>query len=344
MRTRPEHLARHQSAVLQSSRGRLRLLSVGRGRRGRSCGSVHAADASAVRRPAGAPLLDVRSPAPYAIWPTSPTSWGSPVPTSLARSASRATSTRRWPRCRWRTRIATTPARSCRGSALSCCPRRPHWRHRPGARRRRRRRSVAAGRGTAAPATGARSATTTTSATTSTGWCSATAWSTPAPTGPGPTTRAYTLDDAQRDKLDLVCRKLGLHEGGGHAHAGRRLRLGLLAAARRLDATASAGSASPSRRAGRAGPRAGRSSRPRATAWRSACRTTATSTTARSTRSSSIGMAEHVGDAGLRRVRRRTLLSPARPGGRLLNHQIARQPGPTKAGTSFIDALRLPRR
>ena len=43
-----------------------------------------------------------------------------------------------------------------------------------------------------------------------------------------PTPPDYTLDDAQRDKLDLVCRKLGLR--AGDAAARRRLRLGLAVA------------------------------------------------------------------------------------------------------------------
>ena len=45
-----------------------------------------------------------------------------------------------------------------------------------------------------------------------------------------PTTRTYTLEDAQRAKLDLICRKLGLR--ARHAAARRRLRLGLAVAAR----------------------------------------------------------------------------------------------------------------
>ena len=55
----------------------------------------------------------------------------------------------------------------------------------------------------------ARSATTTTCPTSSTRCCSTRTWPTRAATGRS-TDPTYALDDAQRDKLDLVCRKLGL--------------------------------------------------------------------------------------------------------------------------------------
>ena len=94
-------------------------------------------------------------------------------------------------------------------------------------------------------ATRGRSATTTTSATTSTSSCSARRWSTRAPTGtPEPERRPWS--DAQRDKLDLVCRKLGLRTRA--AAARRRLRLGLDGAARGPRVRRAASSASPSPR------------------------------------------------------------------------------------------------
>ena len=53
----------------------------------------------------------------------------------------------------------------------------------------------------------------------------------------------YGLEDAQRDKLDLVCRKLGLE--AGHAAARRRLRLGIAEPPRGRRNTASTSSGSP---------------------------------------------------------------------------------------------------
>jgi len=58
-----------------------------------------------------------------------------------------------------------------------------------------------------------RSATTTTPATTSTALSSVRAWSTPAPFFRRPPGPDYGLDQAQHDKLDLVCRKLDLQPG-----------------------------------------------------------------------------------------------------------------------------------
>ena len=60
-------------------------------------------------------------------------------------------------------------------------------------------------------------------------------WPTPRATG-RPTTRRTRVEDAQRDKLDLVCRKLGLEPG--HALPRRRLRLGFAVPARRRSTSA----------------------------------------------------------------------------------------------------------
>ena len=51
----------------------------------------------------------------------------------------------------------------------------------------------------------------------------------------------YTVEDAQRDKLDLVCRKLGLEPGRPPPR--HRLRLGLALAPRRRAVTARTSSA-----------------------------------------------------------------------------------------------------
>ncbi len=151
---------------------------------------------------------------------------------------------------------------------------------------------------------------------------------------------AYTLDDAQRDKLDLVCRKLGLHEGGGL----RMLDVGcgwgslLLHAAstygvRGVGITLSTPQAELARE--------------RVAAAGLADRVEIRVQDYRDVDDgpfdvvSSIGMAEHVGEQAYAEYARK-LLSLLVPTGRLLNHQISRKPGPTKAGTSFVEAYVFP--
>ena len=56
---------------------------------------------------------------------------------------------------------------------------------------------------------------------------------------------------------------------------------------------------------------------------------------------SSVGMAEHVGPDQFERYTR-TLYELLRPGGRLLNHQIARRPGPRRTAPTFISAYVFP--
>jgi len=55
----------------------------------------------------------------------------------------------------------------------------------------------------------------------------------------------------------------------------------------------------------------------------------------------SIGMAEHIGPDQFERYTR-TLYELLRPGGRLLNHQIARRPGPRRTAPTFISAYVFP--
>ena len=108
-----------------------------------------------------------------------------------------------------------------------------------------------------------------------------------------------TLEEAQAEKFDLVCRKLGLQPG--HAAARRRLRLGRHGACtprehygvRAIGVTLSRqqaewGAARRSPSAGLAGP-----------SPRSGSRTTATSPRPTSTPSRSIGLTEHIGLANL---------------------------------------------
>lgn len=153
----------------------------------------------------------------------------------------------------------------------------------------------------------------------------------------------YTLADAQRDKLDLVCRKLGLHEMG----AARMLDVGcgwgslLLHAAasygvRGLGVTLSRQQADLAReRVAEAGLVGQVEIRVQD------YRDLDDATDGPFDVVSSIGMAEHVGEAAYLAYARR-LLSLLRPGGRLLNHQISRRPGPVSEGRSFVDAYVFP--
>ena len=132
---------------------------------------------------------------------------------SPARSRSTTTSTPRSPMCGrwppsadWRVYV---PRRGVRPRAAYGDRRR---RRRQGRRRFPTRRPGSADGCTASCATGARSATTTTCRTSSTRCCSTPRWPTPRATG-GPRTRRTRSQDAQRDKLDLVCHKVGLEPG-----------------------------------------------------------------------------------------------------------------------------------
>ena len=151
---------------------------------------------------------------------------------------------------------------------------------------------------------------------------------------------AYGLADAQRDKLDLVCRKLGLHRPGTH----RLLDVGcgwgslLLHAATTYDVTGVGVTLSE--------PQA-RLARERLSAAGVADRVEVRVQDYRDIDDgpydviSSIGMAEHVGEDAYTTYAAQ-LLSLLAPEGRLLNHQISRRPGPRREGTSFIEAYVFP--
>lgn len=155
---------------------------------------------------------------------------------------------------------------------------------------------------------------------------------------------AYTLEDAQRDKLDLVCRKLGLQEGG---HGGMDLRLldvgcgwgSLLLHAASTYGVRGVGITLSTPQAELACERlalAGLSDRVeiRVQDYRDL-------DDGPFDVISSIGMAEHVGQDAYAAYAHR-LHSLLRPGGRLLNHQISRRPGPTREGRSFVAAYVFP--
>ncbi len=150
---------------------------------------------------------------------------------------------------------------------------------------------------------------------------------------------AYSLEDAQRDKLELVCRKLGVQPGTRLLDVGCGWGSMALHAAREHGATVvgvtlSAAQASLARerveQAGLAG-----QVQIRLQDYRDVDDGPYDAI-------SSIGMAEHVG-AGPYLDYARSLFGLLRPGGRLLNHQIARRPGPSTQGEqTFISAFVFP--
>jgi cyclopropane-fatty-acyl-phospholipid synthase len=148
----------------------------------------------------------------------------------------------------------------------------------------------------------------------------------------------YTLDDAQRDKLELICRKLGLRPGLRLLDVGCGWGSLVIHAAREhgvraLGVTLSVEQAEYARKAAI---RAGVSDAVeiRVQDWRDLDDEPFDAI-------ASIGMAEHLGQEKWAEYagRLRDLLVP---GGRLLNHQIVRRPGNRRAGRTFIDAYVFP--
>jgi cyclopropane-fatty-acyl-phospholipid synthase len=149
---------------------------------------------------------------------------------------------------------------------------------------------------------------------------------------------SYTLDDAQRDKLELVCRKLGLEPGMRVLDVGCGWGSLLLHAATEhgvsgLGITLSVEQADRARERIAA---AGLSDRIeiRVQDWRDL-------PAEQFDAIASIGMAEHVGARGYAEYAA-ALHNLLRSGGRLLNHQIARRPGPVGRKPTFIDRYVFP--
>jgi cyclopropane-fatty-acyl-phospholipid synthase len=149
---------------------------------------------------------------------------------------------------------------------------------------------------------------------------------------------SYTLDDAQRDKLELVCRKLGLepgvtvldvgcgwgsfllHAATEHGVSGVGITLSVEQAARARERIAEAGLTDRIEI--------------RVQDWRDL-------PAEQFDAIASIGMAEHVGARGYGEYAA-ALYNLLRPGGRLLNHQIARRPGPVDRKPTFIGRYVFP--
>ncbi|MFC9431096.1 class I SAM-dependent methyltransferase [Streptomyces sp. NPDC056987] len=154
--------------------------------------------------------------------------------------------------------------------------------------------------------------------------------------GPG-----FTLEDAQRDKLDLICRKLGLQEDDRLLDVGCGWGSMAIHAAREYGARVTGITLSREQAA---------FARKRIAEEGLTDRIEIRVQDYRDVRDgpydaiSSIGMAEHVGSVRYREYAD-DLYGLLKPGGRLLNHQIARRPEPDEGQyriDDFIDAYVFP--
>ncbi|HSI93114.1 MAG TPA: cyclopropane-fatty-acyl-phospholipid synthase family protein [Jiangellaceae bacterium] len=149
---------------------------------------------------------------------------------------------------------------------------------------------------------------------------------------------AYTLDDAQRDKLELICRKLGLQPGMRLLDVGCGWGSLVVHAAREhgVRAVGITLSEEQAEYARKAVVRAGVSDQVdiRVQDWRDLDDDPFDAI-------ASIGMAEHLGSERWAEYAGR-LHDLLAPGGRLLNHQIVRRPGAARAARTFIDAYVFP--
>lgn len=154
-------------------------------------------------------------------------------------------------------------------------------------------------------------------------------------------TEGGTLEDAQRDKLELICRKLGLKEGDRLLDVGCGWGSMALHAARHHGATVVGITLSAEQAA---------YARKRVADEGLTDRVEIRVQDYRDVRDgpydaiSSIGMAEHVGAVQYRQYAD-DLYALLKPGGRLLNHQIARRPEPDEEAyrvDPFIDAYVFP--
>jgi cyclopropane-fatty-acyl-phospholipid synthase len=149
---------------------------------------------------------------------------------------------------------------------------------------------------------------------------------------------AYLLEHAQRDKLELICRKLGLEPGMRFLDVGCGWGALVIHAAREygVQAVGITLSQEQAEYARKRGVDAGLADLVdvRVQDWRDIDDEPFDAI-------ASVGMAEHLGSdrwAEYARTLHRLLV----PGGRLLNHQIVRRPGPPRPGRTFIAAFVFP--
>jgi len=150
---------------------------------------------------------------------------------------------------------------------------------------------------------------------------------------------SYTLEDAQRDKCELICRKLGLTAGARLLDVGCGWGSLAIHAAREYGVHAVGITLSQQQAA---------LARERVAAAGLSDRVEIRVQDYREVRDepydaiASIGMAEHVGEARYAEYAA-DLYALLRPGGRLLNHQITRRPGPADPNErTFIQAYVFP--
>jgi cyclopropane-fatty-acyl-phospholipid synthase len=148
----------------------------------------------------------------------------------------------------------------------------------------------------------------------------------------------YTLEDAQRDKLELICRKLGLRPGTRLLDVGCGWGALVVHAAREhgVEAVGITLSQEQAEFARKRVVEAGLADvvDVRVQDWRDVADGPFDAI-------ASVGMAEHLG-AERWDDYARALHGLLVPGGRLLNHQIVRRPGPPRTGRTFIDAFVFP--
>jgi cyclopropane-fatty-acyl-phospholipid synthase len=148
----------------------------------------------------------------------------------------------------------------------------------------------------------------------------------------------YTLENAQRDKLELICRKLGLEPGMRLLDVGCGWGALVVHAAREhgVQAVGITLSQEQGEYARKRVVEAGLADLVdvRVQDWRDVDDGPFDAV-------ASVGMAEHLGSERWEEYAR-TLHGLLVPGGRLLNHQIVRRPGPPRPGRTFIGAFVFP--
>ncbi|HEX2361883.1 MAG TPA: cyclopropane-fatty-acyl-phospholipid synthase family protein [Jiangellaceae bacterium] len=148
----------------------------------------------------------------------------------------------------------------------------------------------------------------------------------------------YSLEDAQRDKLELICRKLGLRPGMRLLDVGCGWGALVVHAAREhgVEAVGITLSQEQAEYARKRVVEAGLADLVdvRVQDWREVDDGPFDAI-------ASVGMAEHLGAERWEEYSR-TLHGLLVPGGRLLNHQIVRRPGPPRSGRTFIGAFVFP--
>ncbi len=148
----------------------------------------------------------------------------------------------------------------------------------------------------------------------------------------------YTLEDAQRDKLDLICRKLELRPGMRLLDVGCGWGSLVIHAAREYGVSA-VGVTLSGEQAALARARAAEAGLSKQVEIRVEDYRDVPDGPYDAI--ASIGMAEHVGTEKYSRYAA-VLYSLLKPAGRLLNHQIARRPGSRESGSTFITSYVFP--